>query len=169
MVDKKRQDFEAWYKSEHPRILASMVVATGDLYLAQEVVDEAFVRAFDHWQRVRKMESPSGWTYRVAINLVRRWTLKLNRDFGKTMQSQEIYELPPSFSSIWQLVARLSKRQREVVVLRYIGDLTEVEIAKVLGITRGSVSQTLRAAHLHLEAAMEEDHQETEAGFNVSN
>lgn len=61
------------------------------------------------------------------------------------------------------MVSTLPKRQREVVVLRYIGDLTEIQIAKVLGIARGTVSQTLRAAHVKLgELITEKEHQRVE-------
>src|SRR5947207_13683198 len=64
--------FSAWYRSEHPRLLAAMSVVTRDLHAAQDVTSEAFARALAAWTRVSAMDSPTGWTYRVALNVARR-------------------------------------------------------------------------------------------------
>lgn len=149
-------EFESWYSAEHPRILSTLALMTGDLYLAQEAVDEAFVRAYDRWSKVRSLDSPAGWTYRVALNLVRRYSRRANRVFGPSNCQTEESVFPSTFHEIWQMVNGLSKRQREVVVLRYIGDLTEGQVAAVLGVSRGTVSQTLRAAHERLGGMMDD-------------
>src|SRR3546814_14963886 len=67
-------DFESWYRREHPRLLASIVLVSGQPDLAREAVDEALVRALERWDRVSAMASPGGWTYRVALNCLRRRT-----------------------------------------------------------------------------------------------
>ena len=64
--------FASWYRNEHPRLLAAMAIVTNDLHIAQDVTAEAFARALAAWSRVSTMESPTGWTYRVALNLARR-------------------------------------------------------------------------------------------------
>src|SRR6185436_6924384 len=64
--------FTAWYRNEHPRLLATMTIVTRDLHVAQDVTAEAFARALGAWPRVSAMDSPSGWTYRVAVNLAHR-------------------------------------------------------------------------------------------------
>jgi RNA polymerase sigma factor (sigma-70 family) len=53
-------------------------------------------------------------------------------------------------------VATLSRRQREVVVLRYIADFPEIEIARVLGVSRSTVSSTLADAHRRLGSLLDE-------------
>ncbi len=155
MKNEDDSEFESWYSAEHPRILSTLALMTGDIYLAQEAVDEAFVRAYDRWSKVGSLDSPAGWTYRVALNLVRRQSRRANRVFGPSNLQAEESVFPSTFHEIWQMVNGLSRRQREVVVLRYIGDLTEGQVAAVLGITRGTVSQTLRAAHLRLGEMMD--------------
>lgn len=65
-------DFEAWYLAHHARMVAALVLTTGNADLARDAVDEAFARALDRWERVSQMESPAGWTYRVALNAARR-------------------------------------------------------------------------------------------------
>ena len=64
--------FASWYRNEHPRLLAAMVIVTNDMHVAQDVTAEAFARALAAWNRVSNMESPTGWTYRVALNVARR-------------------------------------------------------------------------------------------------
>ena len=64
--------FETWYRAEHPRVLAALSVVARDPDLAQEVAAEAFARALQRWERVGEMDSPGGWTYRVALNVLRR-------------------------------------------------------------------------------------------------
>ncbi len=150
MKSTQLEEFESWYSREHSRILSAVVLATGDLYLSQDAVDEAIVRAYDRWKRVGSMDSPSGWTLRVALNLVKRNFRRANRVYGTPALDTQESVFPSTLHEVWKLVNRLSKRQREVVVLRYIGDLTEAQVADALGITRGTVSQTLRSAHLRL-------------------
>src|SRR5437762_13358613 len=64
--------FTTWYRNEHPRLLATMTIVTRDLHTAQDVTSEAFARALAAWGRVSAMDSPTGWTYHVALNLARR-------------------------------------------------------------------------------------------------
>ena len=65
-------DFEEWYPGERPKLYASLLVFSGSRELAADAADEALARALQHWRRVRAMDSPEGWTYQVAINVVRR-------------------------------------------------------------------------------------------------
>src|SRR5690348_3523681 len=65
-------DFEPWYRALHPRLLATLILMTGDGEMARDATDEAFTRALERWARVRRMESPDAWTFTVARNVVRR-------------------------------------------------------------------------------------------------
>lgn len=65
-------DFDQWYADQRPRVYVSMLALTRNADLATDVTDEAFLRAVAHWKRVRAMESPGGWTQRVALNMLRR-------------------------------------------------------------------------------------------------
>jgi RNA polymerase sigma-70 factor, ECF subfamily len=54
------EDFERWYRREHPRVLATCVALTGDLDAAGDATDEAFSRALERWPVVGAMVSPGG-------------------------------------------------------------------------------------------------------------
>ena len=66
------ESFEDWYEREHARMVATLLLATGDIELASDGVDEACARALARWPRVSAMAAPTGWAYRVALNHARR-------------------------------------------------------------------------------------------------
>jgi DNA-directed RNA polymerase specialized sigma24 family protein len=147
-------EFEQWYRGERPRLLLSVLVLTGDRDLAAEATDEAFVRALQRWSRVREMDSPEGWTYRVAVNVVRRLIRRRLFERRVFRRSVPVEVVPAPAGEVWELVRTLSDRQREAVALRYIADLTEPEIALVMGVTRGTVASTLADARGALRDAL---------------
>ncbi len=137
-------DFSTWYESEHPRVLGVLCALSGELDVAREATDEAFVRAFARWGRVRKMASPGGWTYRVALNELRRSLRRRARE--REVSTERPPLVPTTDSDLWDLVRRLPERQRLAVVLRYVADLPEQSIADVMGITRSTAASTLTQA-----------------------
>jgi RNA polymerase sigma factor (sigma-70 family) len=146
------EDFVAWYRREHPRLLAAVVALTGDAHTAAELTDEAFTRALERWDRVRTMEAPTGWTFTVARNLVRRrhrraaLEARALRRTGAPGDRAGVDARP----DVWAAVRALPTRQREVVLLRYVLDLPEAQIAETLRITRGTVASTLSDARRSL-------------------
>lgn len=150
-------DFDRWYATSRPRLHASMVVACRDADLAADLTDEAFARALAHWRRVQVMASPLGWTYRVAHNLLRRKMRRRSMEAGLLAGLPVIESVLPSFGEyldVWDAVAALPERQRHAVVYRYVADLTEPEIAEILGVSRGTVASTLHDARRSLAAVL---------------
>ncbi len=66
-----REAFAQWYGTHYARVVASLIVISGDAELAREAADEAFVRALERWNRVRVMDAPAGWATVVARNALR--------------------------------------------------------------------------------------------------
>ncbi len=153
----KGMEFASWYKREHPRVLASLVLVSGDIDQARDAVDEAFCRALTRWDRVSTFDSPAGWTYKVALNLHRRARRRATLERHLLPWMTRATEVPAPADEIWQIVEQLPPRQRAAVVLRHVAALHEQEIAEILGVTRGTVSRTLRAAHEHLGQVLDED------------
>jgi RNA polymerase sigma-70 factor (ECF subfamily) len=142
--------FSEWYHQEHVRLVATMVLVTGDIDLSADAVAEAFARALEHWGRVSAMESPAGWTYRVALNVARRSARRSAMEHRLLARTPKPPDVPAPAGELWAIVGVLPRRQREVVVLRYIADFPEAEIASALGISRSTVSSTLADAHRRL-------------------
>lgn len=149
-------DFAAWYRSEHPKLLAALTWVSGDSELALEATDEAFARALERWGRVRSMDSPSGWLYRVGLNLVRRHARRAADERRAVGGYWRPDDHPPPTGEVWAVVQDLPPRQRAAVVLRYLLDLREREVADVMGVSAGTVASTLAAARTRLAAWLTE-------------
>ncbi|MGH9019036.1 MAG: sigma factor-like helix-turn-helix DNA-binding protein [Acidimicrobiales bacterium] len=149
-------EFEAWYRREHPRMLAALVVLVGDLAVAEDAVAEAFARAFADWDHVGAMVAPGGWTYRVAVNAAKRSLRRARLESRIWAAKATPPALPPPAAELWELVRSLAPRQRTAVILRHVLDHSEPEIASIMGVTRGTVSRSLRAAHHKLGSLLDD-------------
>ena len=114
----------------------------GDRSEAEDVAQEACARAYSRWSSVRDHAEP--WCVRVASNLA----LDLLRSRSRAVKRNERLAAgqsgPTGASSddrldLYAALSKLPKRQRESVVLRYLGDLSEAQTADVMGCSVGSV------------------------------
>lgn len=142
--------FDEWYAEQRPRVYLSMLALSGEPDLAAEATDEAFTRAVARWQRVRTMESPGGWTQRVALNVLKRRLRRRRVEARLHRRAAPRTHEPPPAGEVWDLVRSLPERQRVAVVLRYVADLTEPDIATAMGVARGTVASTLASARERL-------------------
>jgi RNA polymerase sigma factor (sigma-70 family) len=163
-------DFSRWYEHEQRRLLGALVLITGDLDIAEEAVGEACARALARWRRVQAMRSPSGWTYRVAVNVARR---RMRR---RALETRLLRTHPPPRSipaaeanpEVWAALRVLPARQRQAMALRYVADLSEREVAAVMGVAPGTVAATLHAARTRLRTLLESGGPDTpERGLHV--
>jgi RNA polymerase sigma factor (sigma-70 family) len=150
------EDFEGWYRMHYNELVAALASMSGDAYLGRDAADEAFTRALDKWPRVRLMTSPTGWVFRVGVNVVRRAKRR------RALEERLLRRQPPVGASIphpevWEAVRHLPKRQQQVVVLRYAADLPEHDIGMALGISRGTVSSHLADARRRLAVLLADD------------
>lgn len=139
-------DFDGWYAEQRPRVYVAMLALSGNADLAADVTDEAFTRAVSHWKRVATMESPGAWTHHVALNVLRRRLRRRAMEARLLPRLVERGREPMPSGELWDLVRLLPERQRTAVVMRYVADLTEPDIAIAMGIARGTVASTLAAA-----------------------
>lgn len=162
------EDFELWYRQEHPRVLASCVALSGDTSAAAEAVDEAFARALERWSSVSEMSSPGGWVQIVALNQIRRVIRRRQLERILSFQRWGVERDPGPAAvpdpDLWNAVAALPTRQRLAIVLRYVHDLPETAIAEVMGIARGTVASTLAAAQASLRRALSDSSEVSPAG-----
>lgn len=146
-------EFDEWYEQLYPRLHAATRISCGSADWADDVVAETFERAAGRWHRVATMQNPDGWAYTVALNLVKRQGTRRSRERILVTAAAPLLSTAgaapdqEATSRFAELVAGLPDRMRQVVVLRHVADLTEPDIAEVLGISRGTVSSTLRDAH----------------------
>jgi RNA polymerase sigma factor (sigma-70 family) len=102
------------------------------------------------------MASPTGWVYRVALNELRRRERRRRIELRLLHRRAVPLTAPPPEvdPELWTAVAALPRREREVVVLRYVADLREREVAEALGISEGAASAALVAARRRLARSL---------------
>jgi RNA polymerase sigma-70 factor (ECF subfamily) len=154
------EGFESWYRAEHPRLLAALTVATGDVEVAQDLVSEAFARALERWERVSAMASPGGWVREVAVNLLRRMHRRAaleRRLLGRQRPAHSQSPFESIDPELWKAVVSLPPRQRAVLGLRSVLDLSQADTARLLGIRPGTVSATLVEARRRIIVALDRE------------
>jgi len=155
------ESFEGWYRAHYARLLGALRVRCGDEVLAREGLDEACSRAVERWDRVGTMAHPAGWVYRVALNQIRR--MGRRRTLEAALVRRQVSPTPLEVSTdveLWASVRELPGRQRDVIVLRYLADLPESEVAAWLGITRGAVSASAAKARSALALSLGQQSEE---------
>lgn len=151
-------DFVSWYERDYLRVVRTLALAIGDLDLAEECVAEAFARALTRWRAVRSMDARAGWVYTVAMNIARdSWRKgRAERNWADSASTCPPHPAPDEPDDVlWRAVAALSPQMRAAVALRYVADLPEHEVARVMGIARGTVASTLHRARVQLAAALD--------------
>jgi RNA polymerase sigma factor (sigma-70 family) len=150
-VDHHDLVFADWYAISYGRIVAAIAISTGQEALARDAADEACARALAKWDRVGVMHSPTGWVVKVAYNHARRTLRREAMERSvlhrfRTSAKPETETVDGPAGDAWDLVRQLAPQQRTVITLRYVADLSENEIARVMGIRRGTVSAHHSAA-----------------------
>jgi RNA polymerase sigma-70 factor (sigma-E family) len=131
--------------------LAALLVR--DTPTAEEVVQDAFVAMHGGWQRLRDAENALAYLRQAVVNRSRsvlRHRVVVDRNAPKPAPDMPSAEhgaiVLLERSAVVSALRTLPARQREALVLRYYGDLSEAQIASVMGISRGAVkSHTARA------------------------
>ena len=156
-------DFGQFCIDAHPRLVAALAHHCGDAHLAEELAQEALIRAGDRWPKVRLLDSPLGWTFRVGANLAassfrRRGAERRALDrMGSGGRADARDADGGDAVAVRQALAGLPDRQRRVVVMRYYLDLSADQVAEVMGIRAGAVRMLSHRALAHLRSELAEN------------
>lgn len=149
--------FEDYYRAHRADLLRAVVFTLDDRDLAVEVTDEALARAYERWADVSTMANPTGWTYRVAINLARNRMRRLSLERSKPPPAVQAIGFDGyADPGIARALTRLPVDQRSVVVLRFHLDWSVEDVAEALDIATGTVKSRLHRALRTLAKLLEE-------------
>ncbi|HXJ64905.1 MAG TPA: SigE family RNA polymerase sigma factor [Actinomycetota bacterium] len=134
--------FEAWRQP----LFRAVYLMTGNREEAEEIVQEAFVRVLERWDRVAAMERPEGYLFRAAMNLHRNRRRSLLRAPRRASEgaSADEFTRADERDAVARALAALPPRQRAAVVLTELFDFSAEETGGMLGIRAGTVR-----AHVH--------------------
>ena len=148
----KDAEFSAWMTARQPALLRTAYLLTHDHHSAEDLVSTTLAKVYLHWDKVHQRELVDAYARRILVNehnsLWRRaWKKRevTSDELPERTGQRDRYDEGRS-DELWDFVAALPRKQRAVIVLRYYEQLSEAEIADVLGISPGTVkSQASRA------------------------
>jgi RNA polymerase sigma-70 factor (sigma-E family) len=152
MNDDREAEYAAFYAATWPRLFRTTYAVAGDRQLTEDALQTAFAHAWSTWARVAAADDRLAYVRRMAINAA------LARHRKASSRRESVLAVLPdapqssgedaflASDATWRAVLQLPPRQRAVVVLRYYEDLSEQEIADVLGCRPGTVKSQASAA-----------------------
>jgi RNA polymerase sigma factor (sigma-70 family) len=141
-------EFEEFFEAEYDRVVRAVFLASGQRDLAEEIAQEAMVRAYERWDRIRTMESPIGYVMKIAFNRQRSWLRAATR-LLRLPASHEMVGGDTSDETsqrVMELLHSIPVTQRQALILVEWLGLTSEEAGKVLGIEATSVRGRIHRA-----------------------
>ncbi len=157
MVQDSEEEFRMFVRAEQAALFKVALLLSGDRGVAEDLVQTAFVRTYSRWEKLRN-ENPAAYARRIIANAnIDRW----RRDRGREVLTDTIPEQSrpdesrrvDDHDAVVKALAELSERERKVVVLRYLADLSEADTAAALGIPQGTVKSVTNRAVAKLRAS----------------
>jgi RNA polymerase sigma-70 factor (ECF subfamily) len=161
--DPRADSFAQFYQRHYRPVAGLAYTLTGSWVAAEDVAQEAFVRAYRDWPKVGEYDRPDSWVRTVAVNLATSRGRRLAaeaRAIAKLRQRRERPQpeaLPEDAETFWNAVRSLPRRQAQAAALRYHDDLSVAQIAAAMGCAEGTAKAHLHAARKALAAMLHAD------------
>jgi RNA polymerase sigma-70 factor (ECF subfamily) len=137
---------EALFRLHWPRAYRAAYLVVHDAAAAEDIAQEAFLAALRNLDRFDRSRPFGPWLHRIVVNRAIDWSrarqLRAEMELGETLAAPE--PDAPLDSSLLGALAALPPDHRAVIVLRHLLEYTPGEIAKLLGLPRGTVNSRLR-------------------------
>lgn len=146
------------FDAHFPSLRRLAFALLGDASAADEVAQDAFVKLYATWRRLDEIEHPPSYLRKIVLNLCRTRgrRARLQRNVAPLLRA-ETSALDPDVAlrlDVWRALEKLPHRQRACVVLKYLEDLTEADVAQLLDCSVGTVKSQLHKARAKLETAL---------------
>jgi len=162
--------FEEFAEERLAAVLAFAMVLTGQRALAEDLVQDVLIRAHARWDRVGSVDRPDLYVRKMVLNEFISWRRRSWRlipaGSGPELAGAELLSAPDHAdrhaeqAAMLAEIAKLPRRQRAVLALRYYEDRTDAEIAELLGCrpstVRAYASRALSALRVEIEAGRSE-------------
>ena len=141
VVERTMNDLESLYAGHFHSLSVQLYAYTGDLGVAQELVQEAFTRAIPRWSKISIYDDPLAWIRRVAFNLAKsRWRrMRTAAAFHRQHREETVSEPSPDRVALVAALARLPEKYRRAVVMHHLADMPIADIARTEGVPEGTV------------------------------
>jgi RNA polymerase sigma-70 factor (ECF subfamily) len=152
--DVSEHAIEQLYRDGYVRFLRLGYALLGGEELAREAVQEAFATALRERVSFRGEGGLEGWLWKIMLNVCRQERRRQRRSVAEDPPEPSTNGHPVVWPELRLLISELPDRERQTIFLRYYADLSQDEIAEVLGVRPGTVGATLNHARNKLRAAL---------------
>jgi RNA polymerase sigma-70 factor (ECF subfamily) len=156
---KAEDRFDTFVLATRSRLLGQAYAFTGDLASAQDLVQEAYIRAWKQWGKIEQYENHEAWTRRVLYNLAvsswrksRRQRLSEQRRWFEQRSHDAEFDLVPQHHELAHALRSLPEQQQRILVLHHVAGLRVREVAEELGLPEGTVKSSLSRGRAALAA-----------------
>ena len=162
-------DFEQWLRAREGSLHRTARLLTHDPHAAQDLVQATLAKMYLAWDRLQDQERVDAYARRILVNEHRstwRRAWKQREVMTETLPDagQSSPEYDGQGDAVWRFVCSLPPKQRTVIVLRYYEQLTEAEVADLMGISIGTVKSQAHRALASLRERVT-DHPEIDGGL----
>lgn len=151
--------FEEFFNETHQRLFGGLCLVTGDRHEAEEIMQDAYLRLWERWDRVGRMEDPTGFLFRTALNLFRsryrRARLALRRTVSLAPSSDGLAAIEDR-DEVVRTLRELGPTERASIVLTTMFGYSSEEAGRMLGVKAATVRAHATRARAGARARMEE-------------
>jgi RNA polymerase sigma-70 factor (ECF subfamily) len=159
-----RAGFDECYYATYAGLTAQLTAYLADPAEAEDVVQEAFLRAWQRWISVSSYDDPVAWVRRVAWNVATSRWRRLKREalflYRHPAQDEATALLGPDNVALVTALRMLRPDLRRVIVMHYLADIPVAEIASELGRPKGTIVSWLHRGRLQLSDLLQDSERE---------
>ena len=136
------RDFAAFFAEEHRGLFKALYFVTGNRADAAELMQEAFLKLWERWDRIERIDDPTGYLFRVALNGFRkraRAAVRATRRQVPVASSTDPFDEVDLREDVRRMLLDLSPRQRAALVLLDMYGYGSEEAARIMGIRPSTV------------------------------
>jgi RNA polymerase sigma factor (sigma-70 family) len=152
------ETFEEFFERTHRRLFGGLCLVTGNRHEAEDVLQEAYLRLWERWGRVRGLDDPVGFLFRTALNLFRsrrRRALLALRPSSPDREADDLAAVEDR-DEVVRLLRPLGAAERASIVLTTMFGYSSEEAATILGVRPATVRAHATRARMRTRATIEE-------------
>jgi RNA polymerase sigma-70 factor (ECF subfamily) len=157
------QEFEDLFLDHYVLVYRTAYGITGRVEDAEDVVQTLFLRMLQRQEPREFLKNPKGYLYRAAVNLSltivqarrRRAITEAGEDAAATLPARASSHAEELHRKLYEAIALLKPKTASILILRYLHNYSDAEIAKLLGTSRGVIAVTLYRSRARLKKLLD--------------
>ena len=137
-----RARFDVFFAEEHERLFKALYFVTGDRHDAEELMQDAFLKLWERWDRIETIDDPTGYLFRVALNgfrMRRRRAAVAVRKVTPVPEDRDLFADADMRADVRQLLLGLAPRQRAALLLVDLLGYSSEQAARILRVRPSTV------------------------------